>query len=57
MKKKILQQVYEETELEDGTKEEALQVRQILATEKLNDTLKDLQSAVSRIADEVTGRE
>ena len=55
MKKEILQQVYDNTELEDGTKDEALQVRQILATEKLNDTLNDIQSALSRIASEVTG--
>lgn len=55
MKEDILQQVYDNTELEDGTKDEALKVRQILATEKLNDTLSDLQTAVSRIANEVTG--
>ncbi len=55
MNKKILQQVYDNTELEDGEKDQAIEVRKTLALEKLNDTLTDLQTALSRIANEVTG--
>lgn len=57
MDKELLQGVYDRTELERGDKEHALEARKILALEKLNDTLNDIETTLARLTSEITDGE
>lgn len=54
MDKKLLQRTYDRTKLERGGKKHALETRKMLALEKLNDNLNDIETTLARLTSELT---
>lgn len=54
MKKELLQKVYDEVELESGSKSQAIETREMIMLGKINDTLKDIETTLARLTSELT---